>query len=50
MSIIPIRCFTCGKITGNNWQRYEDGLKSGRDHHQYWMNWDIKDIVAAQYL
>mmetsp|Transcript_42996 Transcript_42996/g.93666 ORF Transcript_42996/g.93666 Transcript_42996/m.93666 type:complete len:80 (+) Transcript_42996:38-277(+) len=27
--IIPIRCYTCGKVTGNLWERYLDKLQSG---------------------
>lgn len=31
--IIPIRCFTCGKIMGNKWEKYlallEDGHSEG---------------------
>jgi len=27
--IIPVRCFTCGAITGNKWERYEELLKQG---------------------
>ena len=26
--IIPIRCFTCGKIIGNKWQSYLDYLQA----------------------
>ena len=22
--IIPVRCFTCGKVTGNKWNKYLD--------------------------
>ena len=27
--IIPIRCFTCGKVTGNKWEAYIELLSSG---------------------
>ena len=27
--IIPIRCFSCGKVTGNKWQTYQKLLKDG---------------------
>uniref|UniRef100_A0AC34RKH0 DNA-directed RNA polymerases I, II, and III subunit RPABC5 n=1 Tax=Panagrolaimus sp. JU765 TaxID=591449 RepID=A0AC34RKH0_9BILA len=27
--IIPVRCFTCGKVIGNKWDEYLDLLKSG---------------------
>ena len=29
MSTIPVRCFTCGKIIGNNWEKYQTLLESG---------------------
>ena len=28
--IIPIRCYTCGKLTGDKWEYYNDLLKSGK--------------------
>ena len=27
--IIPIRCFTCGKVTGDKWEKYQDMLNKG---------------------
>lgn len=27
--IIPIRCFTCGKVTGNKWEPYQKMLNEG---------------------
>lgn len=27
--IIPIRCFTCGKVVGNKWEKYNELLDSG---------------------
>lgn len=27
--IIPVRCFTCGKVVGNKWQRYLEILEAG---------------------
>ena len=26
--IIPVRCFTCGKVTGNKWETYIDLLSA----------------------
>jgi DNA-directed RNA polymerase subunit N (RpoN/RPB10) len=26
--IIPVRCFTCGKVVGNLWERYQGLLKT----------------------
>ena len=28
--IIPVRCFTCGKVIGNKWQKYLDMVE--KDH------------------
>jgi len=28
--IIPVRCFTCNKIIGNKWEKYNSILKSGQ--------------------
>ncbi len=28
--IIPIKCFTCGKVTGNKWESYQKYLKDGK--------------------
>ena len=25
--IIPVRCFTCGKVTGNKWEPYKEYIK-----------------------
>eukprot|EP00873_Tetraselmis_striata_P017502 jgi/Tetstr1/437766/TSEL_026420.t1 len=27
--IIPVRCFTCGKVIGNKWDTYLELLKAG---------------------
>ena len=34
--IIPVRCFTCGKVIGSKWKRYEElvlenRIKQGKD-------------------
>ena len=29
--IIPIRCFTCGKVIGNKWHRYLELLKEEKE-------------------
>ena len=28
--IIPVRCYTCGKVTGNLWDRYLGYLQQGK--------------------
>ena len=27
--MIPIRCFTCGKVVGDKWEEYDRRVKSG---------------------
>jgi DNA-directed RNA polymerase I, II, and III subunit RPABC5 len=27
--IIPVRCYTCGKVTGNKWEKYQEMLSQG---------------------
>ena len=27
--IIPVRCYTCGKVTGNKWYKYQTLLAQG---------------------
>jgi DNA-directed RNA polymerase I, II, and III subunit RPABC5 len=27
--IIPVRCFTCGKVIGNLWEKYNEELQKG---------------------
>ena len=29
--IIPVRCFTCGKVSGNKWNRYLQLLKEQKE-------------------
>lgn len=29
--IIPIRCFTCGKVIGNKWESYKSLVKENRE-------------------
>lgn len=29
MIMIPVRCFTCGKVIANKWETYKSHLKSG---------------------
>lgn len=30
MSLIPIRCFTCGKVIGDKWETYTNYLNTGK--------------------
>ena len=28
--LIPVRCYTCGKVVGNKWEHYKDLITSGK--------------------
>ena len=29
--IIPVRCFTCGKVVGDKWEEFTNRVKEGED-------------------
>ncbi|MFN6992080.1 MAG: DNA-directed RNA polymerase subunit N [Fervidobacterium sp.] len=29
--IIPVRCFSCGKVVGHLWEQYQKRVKAGED-------------------
>ncbi|MEM2875730.1 MAG: DNA-directed RNA polymerase subunit N [Candidatus Bathyarchaeia archaeon] len=29
--IIPVRCFTCGKVVGDKWEEFASRVKAGED-------------------
>ena len=31
---VPVRCYTCGKITGNKWEKYLELLNEGYTEHE----------------
>lgn len=39
--IIPVRCFTCGKVIGNKWETYLDLLQSEYSEGYDIENYDI---------
>ena len=30
--IIPVRCFTCGKVVGNKWEKFQQLLRKGENN------------------
>jgi len=32
--LIPVRCYTCGKVVGNKWNHYNDLCKEGKTQEQ----------------
>lgn len=41
--IIPVRCFTCGKVVGNKWEKYQELLET----NEYEKN-EILDILGLK--
>jgi len=33
-SVFPVRCFTCGKMINNKWDKYESLLKKGKSEDE----------------
>jgi len=40
--IIPVRCFTCGKVIGNKYEKYLKLTKEKQEKEQYKNNYDEK--------
>jgi len=32
--IIPVRCFTCGKVIGDKWEEFKERAQEGQEDHQ----------------
>lgn len=32
--IVPVRCFTCGRVVGSAWETYQAALAQGKDGKQ----------------
>lgn len=32
--IIPVRCFTCGKVIGDKWEEFKERAKEGQEDQQ----------------
>ena len=43
--IIPIRCFTCGKVLADKWEKYVKDLSNGADSSQSQSNPEVPDII-----
>jgi len=42
--MIPIRCFTCGKVIANKWEKYKSHLNSGLSNSDA-----LKNIGMSRY-
>ena len=48
--LIPVRCYTCGKVTGNKWDHYNDLLKSGKTQPQAFKILGLKRYCCKRIL
>jgi DNA-directed RNA polymerases I, II, and III subunit RPABC5 len=44
--IIPVRCFTCGKVIGNLWEKYNNELQKAYNNEM--KDTELKRIVDIQ--
>ena len=42
--IIPVRCFSCGKLIGDKWEEYSERVKSGESPREV-----LDDLDIARY-
>lgn len=45
MNIEPVSCFTCGKILGNLWDKYEEEVMKNKNESETFLN--INSIKAT---
>lgn len=50
MCILPIRCYTCGKLTGNKWQPYQDMISDGKTPGEALDKLGLKRICCRRLL
>jgi DNA-directed RNA polymerase I, II, and III subunit RPABC5 len=48
--IIPVRCYTCGKVTGNKWDHYNDLLNSGKTQPEAFEILNLKRYCCKRIL
>lgn len=48
--IIPIRCFTCGKIIGDKWDKYQKLLNENMNISEIFNIIDLKRICCRRML
>ena len=44
MMIIPVRCFTCGKLLGDKYEAYKERVEMGEDSEEV-----LKDLGVKRY-
>ena len=48
--IIPVRCFTCGRLIGDKWEEFARRVKTGEDPGNVLDNLDIKRYCCRRML
>lgn len=48
--IIPIRCFTCGKVVGNKWEPYQQLLRGGKTEGDALDSLGLKQLCCRRML
>jgi DNA-directed RNA polymerase I, II, and III subunit RPABC5 len=48
--LIPVRCFTCGKVVGNKWERYTKQLSDGIKQEDVLTNLGLKRSCCRSML
>ena len=48
--IIPIRCFTCNKVIGDKWEKYQENIKNGIEEKLIFKKLGIKRYCCKNIL
>jgi DNA-directed RNA polymerase I, II, and III subunit RPABC5 len=48
--MIPIRCWSCGKITGNKWEPYQNMLNEGKSSGEALDNLGLKRYCCRRVI
>jgi DNA-directed RNA polymerase subunit N len=48
--IIPVRCFTCGKLVGDKWEEFARRVKAGEDAGEVLDSLDVKRYCCRRML
>lgn len=48
--IIPVRCYTCGKVTGNKWEPYQKMISEGKTPCEALANLGLKRYCCRRII
>jgi DNA-directed RNA polymerase subunit N len=48
--IIPVKCFTCGKLVGDKWEEFAMRIKAGEDASDVLDSLDVKRYCCRRML